>query len=188
MQPTMLQPSSLSTIKQNQQSHFPQSGQHMSQHHQQFVLRQQRQQQQQTRVFQQNNLSSVQSIGQLNNFSAIRQQNLGPQSCQKPQQLLRTQSGNSTMLNNQHSSHLMQSTQGQRSQLELQQQMIPQLQTQSGQFQQQSNMKQRVPTPFNQQRVMPEASSSKLHTRIYFMILFLMRAYDNLVLMVCSNL
>ncbi|KAI3821899.1 hypothetical protein L1987_09474 [Smallanthus sonchifolius] len=159
LQPTMLQPSSLSTIKQNQQPHFPKSGQ--PQHLQQLVLRQQRQQQHQPRVFgQQNNLSNVQSISQHNNFSAIHQQHLGPQSSQKQQQSLGAQSGNSTMLNNQHSSHLMQSTQGQRSQMELQQQLIPQLQTQSAQFQHQLNMKQRLPTSFHQQRAMSEASST----------------------------
>ncbi|XP_076921146.1 mediator of RNA polymerase II transcription subunit 15a-like [Bidens hawaiensis] len=155
MQPTTLQPSSLSTIKQTQQPHYPQSGQPVSQHYQQMVLRQQRQQQ--PRMFgQQNSLSSVQSIGQHNNFSGIhQQQHLGPQNSPKQPQSLGTQSGNS-MLNNQHSSHLMQSTQSQRAQMELQQQ----LQTQSAQFQHQVNMKQRLPTSFNQQRAMPEASST----------------------------
>ncbi|KAL8216475.1 hypothetical protein R6Q57_023312 [Mikania cordata] len=161
LQSTMLQPSSLSTIKQNRQPHFPQSGQPVSPHHQQLILRQQRQQQQQPRLFgQQNNLSNMQSIGQHTNFSAINQQHLGSQSRQKQQQSLGTQSGNSTMLNNQHSSHLMQATQSQRSQMELQQQFIPQLQTQSAQFQHQLNMKQRVSTSFNQQRAMAEASST----------------------------
>ncbi|KAK9079927.1 hypothetical protein SSX86_001602 [Deinandra increscens subsp. villosa] len=149
--PTMLQPSSLSTMKQNQQPHFPQSGQPMSQ---QLVLRQQ-QRQQQPRIYgQQSNLSNVQSIGQHNNkFSMIHQQHLGSQSSQKQQQSLGTQSGNNTMLNNQHSSHLMPSAaQSQRSQVELQ--------TQSAQFQHQLNMKQRHPTPFHQQRAMAEASST----------------------------
>ncbi|KAI7755838.1 hypothetical protein M8C21_011636 [Ambrosia artemisiifolia] len=160
LQPTMLQPSSLSTVKQNQQPHLQQSGQPMSQHNQPLVLRQQRQPQQ-PRVFgQQNNLSNVQSIVQRNNFSAIHRQHLGPQISQKQLQSLGTQSGTSTMLNNQHSSHLLQSTQGQRSQMELQQQVIPQLQTQSAQTQHQLNMKQRHPTSYSQQRAMPEASST----------------------------
>ncbi|XP_076959346.1 mediator of RNA polymerase II transcription subunit 15a-like [Bidens hawaiensis] len=155
MQPTMLQPSSLSTIKQTQQPHYPQSGQPVSQHHQQMVLRQQRQQQ--PRMFgQQNSLSNVQPIGQHNNFSGIhQQQHLGPQNNPKQPQSLGNQSGYS-MLNNQHSSHLMQSTQSQRAQMELQQQ----LQTQSAQFQHQLNMKQRLPASFHQQRAMPEASST----------------------------
>ncbi|KAM0046512.1 putative coactivator CBP, KIX domain superfamily, mediator complex subunit 15, KIX [Helianthus debilis subsp. tardiflorus] len=143
MQPTMLQPSSLSTIKQNQQPHLSQ----------QLALRQQRQpqQQQQPRVFgqQNNNLSNAQSIGQHNNFSAIQpqqQQHLGHQ--KQPQSL----GAQSTM----HSSHLLQSTQGQRSQMELQPQVIPQ----SAQFQHQLNMNQRLPASFHQQRAMPEASST----------------------------
>ncbi|KAF5797929.1 putative coactivator CBP, KIX domain superfamily, mediator complex subunit 15, KIX [Helianthus annuus] len=142
MQPTMLQPSSLSTIKQNQQPHLSQ----------QLALRQlrqpqQQQQQQQPRVFgqQNNNLSNAQSIGQHNNFSAI-QQHLGHQ--KQPQSL----GAQSTM----HSSHLLQSTQGQRSQMELQPQVIPQ----SAQFQHQLNMNQRLPASFHQQRAMPEASST----------------------------
>ncbi|KAJ0770397.1 putative coactivator CBP, KIX domain superfamily, mediator complex subunit 15, KIX [Helianthus annuus] len=139
MQPTMLQPSSLSTIKQNQQPHLSQ----------QLALRQLRQpqQQQQPRVFgqQNNNLSNAQSIGQHNNFSAI-QQHLAHQ--KQPQSL----GAQSTM----HSSHLLQSTQGQRSQMELQPQVIPQ----SAQFQHQLNMNQRLPASFHQQRAMPEASST----------------------------
>ncbi|KAJ9556280.1 hypothetical protein OSB04_010894 [Centaurea solstitialis] len=162
------------------------------------------QQQQQSRLLgQQSNLSNVQqhSIGQHNNFSALHQQHLGPQSSstgqqQQQHQILGTQSGNSTMVNNQHSAHLLQSkvsipqqnqpTQGQRSQPELQQPVMPQLQTQSGQLQHQLNtkmqpnlsqrdMQQRLPTPgafqqqnvidqqkqlLQQQRPMPEASST----------------------------
>ncbi|KAL7597104.1 hypothetical protein Lser_V15G28019 [Lactuca serriola] len=201
LQPSHFQPSSLSTAQQNQQP--------VIQHHQQSALRQQRQQplasivhqqppppqsnpmgqqtsatnlqQQQPRLLsQQNNPSNVQqphqhSIGQHKNFPAIHQQQ--------------------TMLNNQHSTQVMQSKvsipqknhsmQGQRSQLELQ--VMPQLQTQSGQLQHQLNMKlqsnmsqrdmqQRLPTSgafqqqnvidqqqkqlFQQQRAMPEASST----------------------------
>ncbi|KVH89839.1 Coactivator CBP, KIX domain-containing protein [Cynara cardunculus var. scolymus] len=165
------------------------------------------QQQQQSRLLgQQSNISNVQklqhhSIGQHNNFSAVHQQQLGPQSSstgqqQQQHQLFGTQSGSTTMVNNQHSAHLLQSkvsipqqnqpTQGQRSQPELQQQVMPQLQTQSGQLQHQLNtklqpnlsqwdMQQRLPTSgafqqqnvidqqkqlFQQQRAMPEASST----------------------------
>ncbi|KAI3792876.1 hypothetical protein L2E82_06767 [Cichorium intybus] len=205
----LLQPSSLSTIQQNQQP--------VIQHHQQSIQRQQQtnpmgqptsatnlqhnqligqqssysdmqQQQQQTRLLsQQNNLSGVQlphqhSVSQHNNFSVMHQQHLGPQSSSTGQQ--------HTMLNNQHSTHVMQSKvsipqqnqsmQGQRSQPELQ--LMPQLQTQSGQLNMkpqpnmtQREMQQRIPTSgafqqqnvidqqkqiFQQQRAMPEASST----------------------------
>nr|XP_043622083.1 mediator of RNA polymerase II transcription subunit 15a-like [Erigeron canadensis] len=189
MQPTMLQPS-LSTVQQNQQPIFSQLSQPVSQQHQQPVLKQQRYQQFQPQLMgHQNNLSNVKqhSSGQ-HNFPAIHQQHFAPQSSMKQQhkhQLPGTQSGNFTP-NNQHSAHLLQSTQGQKSQVELQQQGMPQLHMQSSHLQCQSivklqantsqgDMQQRLPTSgafqqqsvidqqkplMQQQRAKPEASST----------------------------
>ncbi|PWA91317.1 hypothetical protein CTI12_AA091680 [Artemisia annua] len=226
LQPSMLQPASLSTGRQNQ------SAQPVIRNHQQPVLRQQRQQQQQAQsspmgdqtsstnlhlskligqsggfsemqqqqhprlMGQQKNISSSQqhSIGQHNNFSAIHQQHFGSQSSFPGQQRQQNQlHGNPTMLNNQQSSLLLQSkvavpqqnqtAQGQRSQLELQQQAVTQ--TQSGQLPHQltmnpqpnmlqRDMQQRLSASglfqqknvidqqklLQQQRAMPEASST----------------------------
>lgn len=138
--PTMLQPSSHSTLKQNQQTIVPQSGQPVSK---QSVLSQQRQQPNATN----------QHIGQ-------------PRNVQQPHQ-----HSNFSSIHQQHSGHMLQSTQGQRSQMS-------QLQTQSAQLQNQLNVKQNLPTSaafqsqnvidqqkqqFQQRRAMPEASSSKLY-------------------------
>ncbi|GJY22499.1 hypothetical protein Tco_0396157 [Tanacetum coccineum] len=148
------------------------------------------QQQQHPRLMgqQKNILSSQQhSVGQHNNFS-IHHLHLGSQSSSVGQQRQQNQlHGNPTMLNNQQSSLLLQSkvaapqqnqpVQGQRSQLELKQQIVPK--TQSGQLPHQLTMK---PKPnmlqrdmqsivfqqknadqqklSQQQRAMPEASSN----------------------------
>ncbi|KAL8264109.1 hypothetical protein R6Q59_022239 [Mikania micrantha] len=162
------------------------------------------QQQQQRLIGQQNKLSSLQQpqqqFSQHNNLSSMQQQS-------GQQQLLGNQSGNTSMQNNQHSvQQMLQSnkmpiqqqnqvnsvnllpTQIQQSQSQLQQQVMPHMQSQSGQLQQQAgmqqqpnmlqrDMQQRLPTTggfqqqnvidqqkqlFQQQRAMPEASSTSL--------------------------
>ncbi|XP_059653684.1 mediator of RNA polymerase II transcription subunit 15a-like [Cornus florida] len=155
-----------------QQNSIPDMQQQQQQQHQQ-------QQQQQRFLGQQNNLSNLQRQQQLmnqqNNLSNMHQQQLGPQSNvaslqqqQQQQQLLGTQSGNSSMQTNQHSVHMMQQSkvpvqqqtqqnlttllpnQGQQSQARpLQQQLISQIQSQSGQIQQQLGLQQQ-PTPLQQ--------------------------------------
>ncbi|KAJ6706532.1 MEDIATOR OF RNA polymerase II TRANSCRIPTION SUBUNIT 15A-RELATED [Salix purpurea] len=131
---------------------------------------QQRQQQQQRLLGQQNNLQNLQQqqqqlMAQQNNLSSMHQQQLGPQSNVaglQQQQLLGAQSGNSSMQTNQHSLHMMQQpkvtlqqqaqqngnallpNQGQQSHSQLpQQQLMAQIQSQTGQLQQQSNPLQR---------------------------------------------